>query len=57
MKKYIIPATDAVALQVNSNLMVVSYGNEVADPDLYPQLAPSRGWRSENWTDDGDDED
>lgn len=51
MKKYIIPATDAVALLTNSNLMELSATDEVTDPIEFPQLAPSRGWRSENWAD------
>ncbi len=51
MKKYIIPATDVVALQMQNTLMNLSDHDEVTDPIQYPQLVNKGGWRSENWAD------
>lgn len=54
MKKYIIPATECVALQTETYLMLSQY-DEPADPGT-GQLAPTKGWSSENWADTDDTE-
>jgi len=55
MKKYIIPATKCVALQTETYLMLSNH-DEVTDPGQYPQLAPSNGWSSDNWTENDEPE-